>query len=91
LLTLDKNLYYLLRYSEEVPFERQYSYRPDYLSYDYYGTTILWEMLLYVNNVFSIEDFVLDTVVIPTLDAVNFVIQDSFQIPDPEDLESIDW
>ena len=91
LLTLDKNLYYLLRHSEEVKFEGKYRYRPDYLSYDYYGTTILWEMLLYVNNVFSIEDFDLDTVVIPSLEAVTFVIQDSFQIPDPQDLDSIEW
>ena len=92
LLTLDKNLYYLLRHSEEVEFEGQYAYRPDYLSFDYYGTVILWEMLLYVNNIFSVEDFVqLSTVVIPSLDAVNFVIQDSFQIPEPDELESIDW
>ncbi len=91
LLTLDKNLYYLLRHSEEVDFESKYKYRPDYLSYDYYGTVILWEMLLYINNVFSLEDFDLNTVVIPSLEAVTFVIQDSFQIPDPEDLQSIDW
>lgn len=91
LLTLDKNLYYLLRHSDEVEFERKYRYRPDYLSYDYYGTVILWEMLLYVNSVFSVEDFDLDTVIIPSLQAVNFVIQDSFQIPDPKDLDSIDW
>jgi len=91
LLTLDKNLYYLLRHSEEVQFDGKYKYRPDYLSFDYYGTVILWEMLLYVNNVFSLEDFDLDTVVIPSLDAVTFVLQDSFQIPEPQDLKSIDW
>lgn len=91
LLTLDKNLYYLLRHSEEVAFDIKYKYRPDYLSFDYYGTTILWEMILYVNNVFSIEDFDLDTVVIPSLDAVTSVIQDSYQIPEPKDLTSIEW
>ena len=91
LLTLDKNLYYLLRHSEEVPFENKYKYKPDYLSYDYYGTVILWEMILYINNVFSLEDFDLNTVVIPSLEAVTFIIQDSFKIPDSEDLQSIDW
>lgn len=91
LLTIDKNLFYLLKNSEEVKFEGKYKYRPDYLSFDYYGTVILWEMLLYVNSVFSIEDFDLDTVVIPSLQAVNFVLQDSFQIPDPQDLTSIEW
>jgi hypothetical protein len=91
LITLDKNLYYLLKNSDEVPFERKYKYRPDYLSYDYYGTTILWEMLLYVNGVFSVEDFDLDTVVVPSLSAVTYIIQDSNQIPDPSDLDSIEW
>ena len=91
LLTLDKNLYYLLQHSEEVLFESKYKYRPDYISYDYYGTVILWEMLLYINNVFSLEDFDLNTVVIPSMEAVTFVIQDSFKIPEPEDLQSIDW
>jgi len=91
LWTLDKNLYYLLRNSDEVQFERKYNYRPDYLSFDYYGTAILWELLLYVNNVFSLEDFVLDTVVIPTISAITYVLQDTFQIPPPEDLQSIDW
>jgi len=91
LLTLDKNLYYLLRHSEEIKFNGKYKYRPDYLSYDYYGTVMLWEMLLYVNNVFSLEDFDLDTVVIPSFEAVTFILQDSFQIPDSEDLQSINW
>jgi len=91
LLTLDKNLYYLLQHSEDVLFESKYKYKPDYLSYDYYGTVILWEMLLYINNVFSLEDFDLNTVVIPSLDAVTFVIQDSFSIPKPENLQSIGW
>lgn len=91
LFTLDKNLYYLLRHSEEVKFEGKYKYRPDYMSFDYYGTTVLWEMILYVNNVFSIEDFDLDTVVIPSLDAVTYIIQDSFQIPDADELTSIEW
>jgi len=91
LTTLDKNLYYLLKHSEEVPFESKYTYRPDYMSFDYYGTVILWEMLLYINNVFSVEDFDLDRVVIPSLDAVTFILKDIFQIPESEDLTSIDW
>lgn len=91
LVTIDKNLYYLLRNSEEVPFEGKYKYRPDYLSFDYYGTTILWELLLYVNNIFSIEDFDLSTVVIPSLDAITYIIKDSYKTVDSEDLTSIEW
>lgn len=89
--TIDKNLYYLLRNSQEVEFESKYKYRPDYLSYDYYGTTILWELLLYVNGVFSLEDFNLVTVVIPSLESITFILQDLFPIQDADDLEPIEW
>lgn len=89
--TIDKNLFYLLRNSQEVEFESKYKYRPDYLSYDYYGTTILWNLIMYVNGVFALEDFDLQTVVIPSLQAITFILQDSFAIPDVDDLESIEW
>jgi len=91
LATLDKNLFYLLRFSQEVPFDSKYKYRPDYLSYDYYGTVILWEMLMYINNVFSLEDFDLDTVVIPSIEAITSIIQDSFPSVDPSNLATLDW
>lgn len=91
LKTIEDNLFYLLKHSEEIPFELQYKYRPDYLSYDYYGTTILDKMLMYINNVFSAEDFNLSTVVVPSLDAITFILQDTYAIPEPEDLTEIDW
>jgi hypothetical protein len=91
LTTIDKNLYYLLRNSEEVDFELKYKYRPDYLSFDYYGTTILWELLMYVNGVFSVEDFDLIKVVVPSMDAITFILQDEYEIPDPEDIQSVSW
>ena len=89
--TVDKNLFYLLRNSEEVKFEGKYKYRPDYLSYDYYGTTILADLIMYVNGVFSKEDFDLDTIVIPSIQAITFVLPDTYTIPDADDLEEIDW
>ena len=91
LLTIDKNLFYLLRNSQEIPFDSKYTYRPDYMSFDYYGTTILWELIMYVNGVFSLEDFTLDTVVLPSLESITYILQDSFKIPDPDDLQVIDW
>ena len=91
LITIDKNLYYLLRNSQEVDFELKYKYRPDYLSYDYYGTTILWQMLMYVNSIFSVEEFDLIKVVIPSLDAITFILQDEYEIPDADDLQSVSW
>lgn len=89
--TIDKNLFYLLRNSDEIEFELKYKYRPDYLSYDQYGTTILWELLMYVNSVFSLEDFDLTTVVIPSLDAITFILKDQYRIPDADDIQEIFW
>lgn len=91
LTTIDQNLFYLLRNSEEVEFELKYKYRPDYVSHDYYGTTILWELLMYVNGVFSVEDFYIDKLVIPSMDAITFILKDTFSIPDAPDLKSITW
>jgi hypothetical protein len=91
LTTIDKNLFYLLRNSDELPFESKYSYRPDYLSFDLYGTVILWELLLYVNGVPSVEDFVLDRVIVPSLESIIFILQDSFPERDVNDLQAIDW
>ena len=88
---IDKNLYYLLKNSDEFAFEQKYKYRPDYMSFDYYGTTILWEFIMYVNNVFAVEDFDLPTVVLPTLQAITFVLKDLIPIPQPDDLEEIEW
>jgi hypothetical protein len=89
--TIDKNLFYLLRNSQEVEFESKYKYRPDYLSYDYYGTVILADLLMYVNGVFSLEDFDLEKVVIPSLQSITYILPDTFSIPDADDLTVIEW
>lgn len=89
--TIDKNLYYLLRNSTEEVFNPKYRYRPDYLSYDQYGTTILWELLMYVNSVFSVEDFDLDSVVIPSMQSITFVLQDLYPERNINDLSTITW
>lgn len=91
LTTIDKNLFYLLKNSEEVDFELKYKYRPDYLSFDYYGTTILWELIMYVNGVFSVEDFDLPKVVIPSMEAITFILQDQYNISDVDEYDEITW
>jgi len=91
LLTIDKNLFYLLKNSKEVDFELKYRFRPDYLSFDYYNTTILWELLMYVNSIFSVEDFDLTKVAIPSMEAITFIIQDQFVVDDTDDLQAIAW
>lgn len=91
LSTIDKNLFYLLRNSSTIKFEPKYKYRPDYLSYDQYGSTTLWELLMYVNSVFSVEEFDLDTVVIPSMEAIIFSLQDLFPEREPSDLQTVTW
>ena len=61
----------------ELPKERYY--RPEYLSYDLYGTTDLWYLLMYLNNFYRVEDFVGPAIKIPAYDplqVLNTIIND---------------
>ena len=91
LWVIEKNLFYLLRESKEVPFNMKYAMRPAYLSYDEYGTPALAQLLMYINNVPCTEDFVLNTVVIPSLDAIVNIARDRIVSRDTEDFAIIDW
>ena len=86
----DQYLFFLLKNSEQKKFERQYVMRPDYMSFDEYGTVALADMLMYVNTVPSIEAFDLDTVVVPTYNAVVEMLKDKFAVQDPDDLFEVD-
>lgn len=91
LAMIDKHLYFLLTNSQQKQFEQKYIMRPDYLSYDEYQTVALAQMLMYVNNVMSIEQFDMDVVVVPTMAAVVEMLQDKF-IPQPVDeLFEVNW
>jgi len=89
--TIDRNLYYLLRQSKEVLFDQKYKYRPDYLSFDEYGTTAFWEVLLYINRVPSIEDFNLSTVVIPSKESLIFIMRDLFPEKPVTEIQGVNW
>ena len=92
--TLEKNIYYLLKNSEEIPFDNsRYKYRPDYVSFDHYGTPALDKLLMFVNGIRTIEDFVgLTNIVIPSLTAITFILKDNFDpSKDIDDLESVGW
>jgi len=78
--TIEKNLFFLLRNSSYEKFEQKYIMRPDYLSYDKYNTVVLSQLLMFVNNVFTVEDFNLDKVVIPTLQSIIYICQDKFPL-----------
>lgn len=91
LWTIEKNIFYLLRDSVQKTFERKYAMRPDYLSFDEYGTVALAQLLMYVNNVSCVEDFDLDTVIVPTFDTVVDICKDKFPRKKNEDMTEVDW
>jgi hypothetical protein len=94
LYTIEKYLFYLLKNSREVEFNNSvYQYRPDYISYDYYGTPSLDKLILFINGIRTVENFVnLKTVLIPSLQSINTILKDNFD-PDKdiEDLDAVGW
>jgi len=89
--TIDQHLFYLLKNSKEVKFERQYLMRPDYLSFDEYGTVSLAQLLMYVNSVSSPEAFDLQNVIIPSLSSIIEMLKDKFPQQDIENLTEVNW
>ena len=89
--TIDKNLFYLLRNSKEIDLDTKYIMKPEYLSFDEYGTPVLWQLLMYVNNVFSKEEFNLSTVIVPSFTSIITITQDNYPKKDVSDLEGIEW
>jgi len=89
--TIEKNVFFLLRNSKFQTFEPKYKYRPDYLSYDTYGTVVLWQLLMYVNGIFSVEDFDMQEIVIPSLQSIVEINQDNFPKISPDNQTEINW
>ena len=89
--TIQKNLYFLLRNSTEVEFDMKYIYKPDYFSFDEYGTVALAYLLMYINGVFCIEDFNLVTIIVPSMDSIIEICKDKFPDQDISDLLKMDW
>jgi len=86
----EKNRFYLLKESIKKVLETKYYYRPDYLSYEEYGSTSLWYLLLYINDISCIENFNKYEILIPsyssilrlTKDKVTTDIQDLSKVKD---------
>ncbi len=89
--TIEKYLYFLLRNSTVKVMDAKYRWKPDYLSYDEYGTVVLWELLMYVNQVFAVEDFNLKEVVIPSLQSIVEMNQANFPKKEVDELTSVNW
>lgn len=92
LRTLEENLFFLLRNATELVFKPRYNFKPEYLSFDVYGTPALSQVLMFVNNIGSVEDWYnLPKVVIPSLDSITAILTDIFPEEEIEDLQSIAW
>jgi len=66
----EKHRHYLLKHSIQRDLDSKYYYRPDYLSFDAYGSVVYWQLLLFMNNVSCIEEFKIDSVIIPNSNAI---------------------
>lgn len=91
LTTIEKYLYFLLRNSTVKIMDSKYRWKPDYLSFDEYGTVVLWQLILYVNSVFAVEDFDLKEVVVPSLSAIIEMNQSNFPKKNVADLTAVNW
>ncbi len=66
--------YVLLKNSRIRRLTSKYYYRPDYVSYEEYGTTNFWSMLLFINDIPTIEQFDKLSIIVPTIGALDTVI-----------------
>ena len=60
--------------SQRVQMSSRYYMRPDYVSYDYYGTTNLAFLIMYVNNCSCALEFTKDVILVPELEIVTYVL-----------------
>jgi len=58
--------FYLLKNSVKKPLASNRYYRPDYVSYDEYETINYWALLLFLNDIPTIEDFEVEEIFVPT-------------------------
>lgn len=86
---IEKNIYVLLKDSIVKDLDKKYYMKPHYLSYDEYGTTIFDYLLMYINGVQSMEDFIIDKVIIPSLDSIISISTSSLR--NKTNMESVQW
>lgn len=89
--TIEKNYFWLLRNSKIKKFNQKYRFRPDYLSNNEYGTPMLWQLLLFINSVFSVEEFDLAEVIIPPLEIIMEITKDNYPELPSDQYRSVAW
>ncbi len=77
LTTLEKNICYLYDNCAIKEFKDRWYMRPDYASYDFYNTVIYWPILLFINEIYAIEDFRdLDEILVPSINSILEISRD---------------
>ncbi len=66
----EKYRFFLLKNSQRKVLPVKFYYRPDYMAHDEYGTTNLWFLLLYINDIPSIEEFDKYDILVPAYSAI---------------------
>lgn len=74
--TFEKYYYYLLMNSDVISLDQKFRMRPSYLSIELYGTPAFEYLLMYINDVFIPEDFVMSEVYAPRTDAISEMLND---------------
>jgi len=85
----EDNRYYILKNSFIKPLDSKYYYRPDYLSYDEYDTTQLWELILFINGFSSIDSFRSEYIYLPTFGVITELAKFDKSQQDPIDVDVI--
>jgi hypothetical protein len=79
---LEKNRFYLLKNSVKKILPSKFYRRPDYMSKKEYGTTTLWYVLMYINDIPCIEEFNRHEILVPNymtvLELVRDIVGDDF-------------
>ena len=99
IITIDLNIpflelyrYMILASSETKLMKSKWKLRPDYISYEHYQTTSLDFLILFINNVFSIVDFDMEYVIIPSLNVVTELITINMsEYPERNTIKSISF
>ena len=76
----DDNKQFLISQSNYIQLDPIYYQRPDLMSFDLYGTSDLWYILLHINDIPSMCDFTTNFIYVPPMTAVFEFLKD--YIPD---------
>jgi len=76
IICLEDYRFFLLQNSRTEILQSKYYFRPDYLSYDEYDTTNLWNLLMFINDIPTLEEFNKENVLIPSRSSIMKIAKD---------------